>query len=232
MRMAGGARRKRFRFSKATKSAYRRNKRRGVTRFKGNVKLGKGFPKKMTVTHKYAEQVTVTATTGLFTTYQFSCNGMYDPNSSGTGHQPYYFDQLSALYDHYHVIGSKIKVTVIPNANNEDAFKWGVFINDDTSTTAGDITAVQENSSGTVRVTPANANNVQRMTKRWSAKKAFGGSIMGNDSLKGTPSTNPSEQQYYTVAIQPMSAATVVTYLDVEIEYIAVWNEIKDIAQS
>jgi hypothetical protein len=40
----------------------------------------------------------------------FSANGLYDPDITGTGHQPRGFDQLIALYDHYVVTKSKCTV--------------------------------------------------------------------------------------------------------------------------
>ena len=33
-----------------------------------------------------------------------------DPNHTGVGHQPLYFDQLMTIYNHYIVIGAKITV--------------------------------------------------------------------------------------------------------------------------
>lgn len=37
--------------------------------------------------------------------YQFNLNSLFDPDRTGTGHQPYGFDQLSNLYNRYRVIG-------------------------------------------------------------------------------------------------------------------------------
>lgn len=42
--------------------------------------------------------------------YVYLANGMYDPDYTGTGHQPKYFDQWGALYKRYLVFGSKIYV--------------------------------------------------------------------------------------------------------------------------
>jgi hypothetical protein len=41
-------------------------------------------------------------------------NSLYDPDFTGSGNQPEYFDQLAALYNRYRVYGSAIKVTCIP----------------------------------------------------------------------------------------------------------------------
>jgi len=46
----------------------------------------------------------------------FRGNSLYDPDYSGTGHQPRYFDQLSAIYGKYKVLSSNIVVEVINTA--------------------------------------------------------------------------------------------------------------------
>lgn len=42
----------------------------------------------------------------------FRLNGMYDPDLSGAGHQPYYYDQWSSMYYNYRVYGAKVEVRV------------------------------------------------------------------------------------------------------------------------
>ncbi len=45
---------------------------------------------------------------------QFSMNSLFDPDFTGSGNQPEYFDQLSTLYNRYRVYGSAIKVVAMP----------------------------------------------------------------------------------------------------------------------
>jgi hypothetical protein len=45
---------------------------------------------------------------------EFSMNSLFDPDFTGTGAQPAYFDQLSLLYNRYRVYGSAIKVIEVP----------------------------------------------------------------------------------------------------------------------
>lgn len=45
---------------------------------------------------------------GTLTSYLFRGNSVYDPDYTGAGHQPLGYDQLSALYEAYQVIGSSI----------------------------------------------------------------------------------------------------------------------------
>jgi hypothetical protein len=59
----------------------------------------------------YSEKVTFTMTSGALASYVFSGNGLYDPNITGTGHQPYGYDLYNVLYRRYVVHSSNIKAT-------------------------------------------------------------------------------------------------------------------------
>lgn len=205
-----------------------------TTVWKNNVTMGKGFPKKICMTHKYNEVQTHTSNSGTPGFFKYVCNGMYDPNNTGVGGQPYYFDQMSAIYDHYTVIGSKITVKVVPVTVPAVAFRISLSQNDDATQTNNTVSGTAEQSSGSVFIFPAGATDtVKSLTNRWSAKKTFGGSVLGNDNLQGSISANPSELTIWSVGIQAMDTiSTISVYLEINIEYIAIWEEIKDIAQS
>lgn len=208
----------------------RRLKRRQLAN-RTSVPVGLGFPKRMVMTHKYCEFVEVTSTLGVIQKKQISCNGMYQPDAGG--HKPMYFNQMIALYDHYTVIGSKVKITAIPKAANEDAVFVGIYKDDDSTTSnITGISVLNENTSGTVRLLAPNANNPVRFSKKWSAKKTFGGSILGNDNLQGNASGNPTEQTFYTLAVQTATAADATVIFNIEVTYIAVWDELKELASS
>lgn len=198
------------------------------------VPVGLGFPKKMVMTHSYVETVTFnTGATGGLASYLFSCNSLYDPNASGTGHQPMYFDQMSALYDHYTVIGSMATIKLTNRvSNNPLTINVGAFINDDTTVT-GSIDSLRENSSVTNRIHQGNTIRPTVFKLKWSAKKTFGGSILGNDDLQGNAAASPAEQSYFSI-FADSSGANQQTQLDltIEIKYIAVWDELREIAAS
>lgn len=196
------------------------------------VTLGNGFPAKVKSLHRYNETILLTATSGVLTTYAFSCNGMYDPNISGTGHQPLYFDQLSAIYNHYTVIGSKCTIKVSPRDASNVVFQVGMYVNDGATGLPADISAWSEQTGGTVKIMPPNSNNVLTLTNNWSAKQKFGGSVLADSELQGSTGTNPLDQSYYRIAVQGSTATTFVALVEATIEYIAVWSEIKDIPQS
>lgn len=69
----------------------------------------------------------VTGTAGVFgggNTYRL--NSLYDPDLTGAGHQPYGYDQISALYRRYLVRG--VKITIIFNNPSHDGIVCGAMI--------------------------------------------------------------------------------------------------------
>jgi hypothetical protein len=185
-----------------------------------------GYPKRATIVHKYYERVIRTVTTT--DTYQFSTNGMYDPNITGTGHQPMWFDQTVAIYDQYHVMKSTISYTIVA-VNTPTMFT--LWIDDDTSTTT-DTNAAEQNTS-LVKVVLATAIRPTVLTKTWNAKDYFGGDILDNTALYGSSAGNPIEQMYFTLGAQSMDGVTTISYtMLVTVTYEAIWDEMKTIAQS
>lgn len=216
------------------KTARRARTRARTVRNRNTVPVGLGFPKKMVITHKYCENLLFqTGALGVKANYNYSCNGMYDPNATGVGHQPMYFDQMIALYDHYCVIGSKITVKVCKGNDGypQVPITVGMFVNDDTTTSTSTQT-LMENSLGIHKVI-STGQPFCTLTKKWSARKYFGKSPLANTDLQGDLGNNPTEQSFYTIWIDS-SASVLQTdcILDVTIEYIAVWKELKDIAGS
>lgn len=218
----------------ARKSVARSRKRRANVRVqKTNVILGDGLPKRIMVRQHYIGSYKFTSTTGVPAVYKFATNGLYDPDVSGGGHQPYYFDQLAALYNHYTVIGSKITVTITPDTASTLGVVAGVYINDDTTTTPVSLTDFLETNQSRWKMTVPQQGKSTVFINKWSAKKTFGGSVLANDDLKGTSSSNPAETSVFNFFLSAAdTASTVAVDAIVRIDYIVEWSELKDIASS
>jgi len=185
-----------------------------------------GFPKKLHVNHAYTDTASVAITpSGSF---QFSANGLFDPNITSVGHQPMYFDNLSAIYDHYTVLRSRIVVELLP-----DTIPYNVvlYVDDDTSIASFGGAAEQPSSTPIHAVLPQSAKPL-RLTRSWDANAYFGGDILDNDNLQGTASANPTEQSYFTLVGLTTTGASGSMSFSVRIEYEAVWDELKTQAQS
>lgn len=73
------------------------------------------IPQRMIVKHKYATSVSVAAGGGALASYIFNLNSMWDPDRTGTGHQPYGRDTYATLYNRYRVISCSYRVACIPS---------------------------------------------------------------------------------------------------------------------
>lgn len=185
--------------------------------------------------HVYNEIVLLTSTSGVPAPYTFNLLGMYDPNATGAGHQPYYFDQLSALYDHYHVIGAKVELQFIPQNNQTPgtAVKFASFLNDNPTITASTPDQIAEYQTGKFALVPFSSVRPVTFRYNFSTRKYFGNGILANNSLQGTGSANPSEGYYVSMQLQCAdTSSTVSGYIRMKITYTAVWTELQDVSAS
>lgn len=159
---------------------------------------------------------------------EYRCNGMYQPYTIA-GNQPMYFDQVAAIYRHYTVIASKMKCTFSisqPTATVNYA-TVGIKVNDDGVSPTG-APSVLSHPTTTYGVC-TNANGPLVLTKNWSARRAFGGNTMDNDQLRGNDTTNPVEEQYFTIFAYTNDTTYAQVVALAEIEYTAVWTELRDV---
>lgn len=205
-----------------------RNSKRSV-RNKTTVDAGLGFPKQMKMIHKYCDTMSIQSTAGALTRQRFSCNGMYDPDKTNIGHQPLYFDQMAALYNHYTVIGSKITVTFAAPPSSAPAIMVAIMQDDDQTNNLTAMSEVLEQSLTTSRLMNPGVDNNIVLANNWSAKKTFGGSVLGNDELQGNASANPTETTEWNIFVQTSDQVTT-SYVvaNVTIEFIAIWDELKE----
>lgn len=75
---------------------------------------------------KYTDEFDLTLTSGSLNNYAFNSNGLYDPDQTGTGHQPLGYDQLSAMYSRYRVFKVSWKVVFGNVATNGAAVRCAV----------------------------------------------------------------------------------------------------------
>lgn len=165
----------------------------------------------------------------------FSANGLYDPNISGVGHQPLGFDQLMLFYNHYTVIGSRIKATFI-NTDTGVPVYCGIVVSAASAPSTTSMTTLRE--QGNINVGILNKAGTEGcsldLVERCSIKKFSGVSkILSEDDYRGTSGANPAEQVYYICAAAPLDTTDVASLiLAVEIDYICVFTEPKEITGS
>lgn len=197
-----------------------------------------GFPQRMRMTHRYSEALQRTSTTGAFASYVWRANGMFDPNSTGTGHQPSYFDQMGIIYDHFTVFRSKMSVQFIPvvASSTTNSCQVVLYLSDSTSVgvTSCQQAIEQPKASWVTLSTVSNTFGPQnRLFMGFNAWQTFGSRALSDSTLRGNTSSDPSEQSLYVFCFRDTNGAgTVALDINVVIEYEAEWTEVAQIAQS
>lgn len=187
-------------------------------------------PQKKMVKLVYCDNIELSAGTTVPAIYTFRLNSIYDPDHSGTGHQPMGHDQWATFYDHYSVLSCKITMVW---TTTDYTYAVVAFPHDIASPAGTYYTDFAENSDAKIDVmTPDDGPHY--MTYYWSAKKYFGvpsSSIIGDSKYSALFHANPSEQAYYTIgALSKTTAGT--AYCTVKIEYVCMLTEPKTLTQS
>lgn len=196
------------------------------------------FPRVKISRHKYVEAFTLPAgsSAGVLNSYSFNANDIYDPNASGTGHQPMYHDQMALFYQYYTVIASFIKVTF--DQQNVSQNNYGIILSQDSSLNV-DPTVILEQYGGTKPLISSQRNSPLSLRKSFDAKRIFKStfkSLMGDDAQRVTVGGSPGTKikYFFTVWAGPMDpTVTMASHkCQVEISYVVAWREPKDATPS
>lgn len=182
----------------------------------------------------YCEQNVILNPTfgGAVTSYVFSANGLYDPNISGGGHQPYGFDQIMNMYNHYVVIASKITVTFC-NDDSTNRQYVGIRLKD---TGTPEIYPTQIMEAGMTKYAllgpKGDPTSMLTLSVGCSPKKFFHKELSA-DSFKGNVGANPADQVFFHLWASAIDTTdTGVINCQIRIQYIALFTEPKTFEQS
>lgn len=88
-----------------------------------------GFPPMMRARLKYVETFALDPAAGSIASTQWNLRSLYDPNDTGTGHQPSNYDRLMQIYNRYTVFDVKVSMA---NASNSTSSVtpglWGFLV--------------------------------------------------------------------------------------------------------
>lgn len=184
---------------------------------------------------RYADVILLNASATSTAHYTFSANGMYDPNVTGTGHQPNGFDQLMGFFNHYTVVDSTIRVAFAPTtgSNIVPGF-WDVLLTDDATLSVATPEDLMESREGTgmaylVGSERGYIGQSKAITRKFNAKRFFAkSSIVGDALYRGNASSNPTEQAFFTIVhADVFGNDPAPTSFSVVIDYLAVLTEPK-----
>lgn len=207
-----------------------------ITRVFGN---DYGFPDKLRTRLRYCDQFQMGTTVNQWV-YRF--NSLYDPDLSGVGHQPRYFDQLCAsngIYSRYRVLGAKAKITfteqtpsVAGSANIGPTLVWAETSNN-SAIVYGGASDVMEGSGAKWNVIQDKfgGNNMKTLTQTFSLERDCGVNAT-DDTASALYNNNPGNTVFLHFGkIDLGSNASTVTVF-VQVEYFVEFYSRNEIANS
>lgn len=225
------------------------SKKRVSTRKRSRVKrrvrrpLPRAFPKSMTTVLKYVQTVTLDAgASGVPAQYNFRANSIYDPDLTGTGGQPMGRDQFEIIYDHYTVIGARMKVKFFTTGDyKQNVAMWVGGRLQDAASTYSNLPYLleQPGTKGKMMMTGTyDGRQTTDLTLKYSPKKMFKlgkGSVVGNTRICAQQGANPVEDAIFSIiAVQPDGSTVDPVPISalVQIEYIVCFTEQRPLNRS
>jgi hypothetical protein len=173
-------------------------------------------------TFKYNEIISFTVLTLAGGQYVFKMNGMFDPNTTGTGHQPYGFDQMMNIYQRYCVLRTKFVITFSPS---NDRINVG-YIAASTVTTAvidaATYNLAAESPHSRTRALSFGGGPPATFRASLATNVLLGttrAQMMSDDLFQGTQTTDPTNLTVLTIFWYNPSLTTVTASFDLTIEY-------------
>lgn len=136
-------------------------------------------------------------------------NGMYDPDYTGTGHQPLGFDQfVGTMYDHYVVTHVHAKITF---TNLSDTIPAHILLSiKDTGTVSTDIVNIMENGRNQYAVlgVRGSATGTRILLIDVDTSRFFGKDVTLDDTYEGNAGNNPSDGVFLHISTQQVTGGT------------------------
>ena len=208
-----------------------------------NLSLGPTYPNGIIAKHKYNMNKTLSATyvngdipgTAL---QSFRTASLFDPDRTGVGHQPLFFDEMAAIYNQYRVLGAKCRVRFV-NMANEPVIVFGAHLGAPLGTGWNPSQLMERKDVKSQFLSPMNAGGKNQTTMNlfYSPSKFYkqrkenlraDNALVGN----GVGDVVPSKMTYFEVALAQVDTTlgdqeNHKVKIFVEIEYTAFWNDRK-----
>lgn len=169
-----------------------------------------GFPDSVQVKLRYVSFIRLNPAPANPDQHLFRCISVFDPDLSGVGHQPMYFDQWSGIYTKYTVKGAKCSMKWLPGSgtqNNQPTGLWGIYTstNQQGINVFTDTTGILEaNNSTNMRCAGllstglTNPSRQATVTSYFSTKKFFGITDPNDgNAYSAETGTNPQQEAYF-----------------------------------
>lgn len=164
-----------------------------------------GIPLKQYAKLPYSGVTAFNVTASTLATQIFQLNGLYDPDFSGIGVQPNYFDQLMAMYTNYRVYGCKVTYRISAGTSTANCFHMtAALIPANTVSLYANMSSVINSRKAIFKIVTPTANGVT-LSRYYSMSRDFGftkADIATESRFEGTASSNPSQGLYAVLYIK------------------------------
>lgn len=175
------------------------------------------LPPNQTVSLRYVENINLApGAAGVPAQYVWRCNGAYDPNYTGVGHQPMFWDTYASMYNHYIVTGAKIVAhTWCEQTASSVGSVVGIKIDDDATVSQNVMTIMELKDPifhNKFMNTNASSTTAYAVVSHTYEPKSFFGikDVQDNrDHIGALTNTTPSEQAYWVLHWQHVDGSTV-----------------------
>jgi len=184
---------------------------------------GNGMPPSIVNKFRYCDLVGI-SNAAAYAQYTFRGNSLFDPDYTGTGHQPRYYDQFSAFYSRYKVTHCSLKLSV-SNYSTTSACIVTVIPHSDILTLTNYYDAAEQPLVKRTEQVPISTRQGSRssVTHSVSTRKVLGLSnaqLAGEDYSASTGAT-PLSVWYWNIGVFNPQGGNVNVIVDVELEYTA-----------
>lgn len=192
---------------------------------KGKMPLARvGLPNSVKIRHVYAEAFYLNPAT-YTDGYVFRINSLYDPNFTGVGGQPALYDNMSAMYRRYRVVGCKMKASFYNTTN--DSVIVSILYQGNNSTIISDPNTYYPEGHKNNKLVNLDRVGTGGANKTFSTYfnfvKAEGREVLNSSNYAGV-SADPNTGLYASVNAQTVSGGNLTIYARVQLTFYAIWD--------
>lgn len=198
-----------------------------------------GLPEELKTVLRYVDTYTLTSSTQAVAKQSMRLNSLHDPDSTGVGHQPLYYDQLSSIYGRYVVLCSTMTATfsalpsAIATAQPSGPMLCGVYA-DDNGTISTTVSTLMEANTGksTFLCNQNGGNNVKVFKINYDPDRDLGVSA-DDDTVGADVGNNPSKVWFGSAWLAESGLSTASSCnVKIEIDFYVKFSKQADVAQS
>jgi len=155
-----------------------------------------GFPDRLETTLRYSENYSFSASPTP-AAQRWAVNSAFDPNVSGVGHQPSYFDTFSGIYARYYVEAFQLEIYVTNHTTTCATYVVLGYGDQDISGNSVEQLAEAKYTKLSVLAFSSAGGSAKRMVLPWMTQR----------QLMGSPDTEPDDNMYATTSASPNDVA-------------------------